>query len=146
MGVLRNRQTQAQEEGAPYLRLVPNTDAMLHWLAKACADARVASQRKQVHIAAGADLDQSAVWRFEAGKGWPREPDKLIAAYADDLDIDPAQIWEAALEMWKADRASRPNPRNQAVDAAAGRTKPPGKPRPAAAKKPPGRRRPGRAA
>lgn len=52
-------------------------------------------------------MDQSAVSRFEHAKGWPRGkdgrgPDQLIAAYADDLDLHPIELWEAALAMWRA--------------------------------------------
>lgn len=111
LGVLAARQRQAQGECGTYLALVPNQDRMLFWLAKACKEARLAADRKLVHVAASANRDQSTLFRFEKGEGWPRETDQFIAAYADDLDIDPIQIWETAIQMWKADAASNPTVR-----------------------------------
>lgn len=106
LGVLAARQQQARKECGPYLALVPDRDRMLYWLAKACKEARLAANRKLVHVAASADKDQSTLWRFENGDGWPRETDLFIAAYADDLNVDPIQLWETAIQMWKTDKAS----------------------------------------
>lgn len=77
---------------------------MLPWIGGAARAAREAGGRKQVHIAATLGVDQSTIGRFEGGRAWPRDPDKVIAAYADDLDITPLEIWDAALRMWRADR------------------------------------------
>jgi transcriptional regulator with XRE-family HTH domain len=79
-------------------------DTMIHWLAAAAKRLREERRRKQVHIAAALSIDQSSVYRFEAGNNWPRDPDAMIAAYAEDLDIDdPREIWEMALELWRAE-------------------------------------------
>jgi transcriptional regulator with XRE-family HTH domain len=76
-------------------------NTMIHWLATAAKRLREEQRRKQVHIAAALSIDQSSVYRFEAGNNWPRDPDAMIAAYAEDLDIDdPREIWEMALELW----------------------------------------------
>ena len=108
LGALRQRHAQAQEECAPYLAVVLEQDSMLLWLARAAVQAREAAGRKQVHIAASADRDQSSIYRFEQaakGKsGWPRDADRIVAAYADDLDIDPIALWAQALQMWQKDR------------------------------------------
>lgn len=102
LGVLRTRKAQARIVAETYGPAVPFAeDTMLHWLARAASEARRAADRKQVHIAASADMDQSSMFRFEQAKGWPRDPDKVIAAYADDLDVDPFQLWEQALRMWR---------------------------------------------
>lgn len=74
---------------------------MIYWLAQAAKELREAADRKHVHIAASMSKDQSTVYRFEAAAGWPRDTDVFIAAYADDLDITPLQIWERALKLWK---------------------------------------------
>lgn len=74
---------------------------MLHWLAQAARKARETAGRKQVHVAASADKDQSSIYRFEQGEGWPRDTDLIVAAYADDLDCDPIEIWEQAISMWR---------------------------------------------
>jgi hypothetical protein len=90
---------------------MPN-DHMLHWLARAAKRLREHAGRKQVHIAAALDRDQSTIYRFEQNGmpdgpffGWPGETDAYIAAYADDLGIkDPQAIWLLALEMWREGR------------------------------------------
>lgn len=75
---------------------------MLYWLATAAKQLREEAGRKQVHIAASLSTDQSSIYRFERTDTWTRDPDLLIAAYADDLDIeDPREIWELALTMWR---------------------------------------------
>ena len=76
---------------------------MLQWLAQTCRDARLAARRKQVHVGASADVDQSTVNRFEKAIAWPRNPDRLVAAYADDLDISPIDLWQAAIDLWRED-------------------------------------------
>lgn len=77
-------------------------DTMSYWLARAAKQLRVAAERKQVHIAAAADRDQSTVYRFEQGASFPRDTDRLIAAYAKELDITALEIWQMALHMWQA--------------------------------------------
>lgn len=71
---------------------------MLYWLAQAAKQAREAAGRKQVHVAASANKDQSSIYRFEAAQGWSRDTDLILAAYADDLDIDPR---DPNLERWR---------------------------------------------
>lgn len=82
---------------------------MLIWLARAAVQAREGAQRKQVHVAASADRDQSSIYRFEQnakGDGkWPRDTDRIVAAYADDLEMRPIDLWQTALDMWR-DRLS----------------------------------------
>lgn len=76
-------------------------DTMLYWLAQTAKELREQAGRKQVHIAAAMSTDQSTIYRFEQGRTWPRRTDALIAAYADDLDIeDPRDIWNHALQLW----------------------------------------------
>lgn len=77
-------------------------DTMLHWLAAAARDAREAQGRKQVHVAASLGLNQETIGRFERARTWPRDPDAIIAAYADDLGIEPIDLWEDALRRWRA--------------------------------------------
>jgi hypothetical protein len=105
---------QAPEHGGAYDQPVPSPesthDSMLEWLAEAAATLRLAAEpkRKQVHIAAGADVDQSTINRFEKAEAWPKNPDTIVRAYADDLDVDPIQIWEHALRLWAQNRAANP--------------------------------------
>jgi hypothetical protein len=103
LDVLRERQQQAAIAGAPYLAPVPDSHGMLHWIGLAAGQARKAAERKTVHVGASADMDQSTVWRFEEGVAWPRKPEALVNAYADDLDVEPIELWEEALRLWRAD-------------------------------------------
>lgn len=102
--VLRERQAQAQRFGAAYGAPVADTDSMLFWLSRALSTAREAADRKQVHVAASASVDQSSVARLEKGISWPRDPERFVNAYADDLDIDSIDLWEEAVRQWRAHR------------------------------------------
>lgn len=79
---------------------------MIFWLARAAKEIRDQQERKQVHIAAAIDVDQSTVNRFEQGENWPRDPDLLVRGYAEDLDIDPQDLWAEALKMWRESEGS----------------------------------------
>lgn len=104
---LRQREAQAAGFGARHLAVVPDRNSMLYWLAEAAKEARTAISRKQVHVAASADTDQSTVARFEKRIAWPRDPDRIVKAYADDLDFDSLDLWEQAVRMWREDRESQ---------------------------------------
>lgn len=101
---LSERQAQAQAHGAAYLAPVADENSMVFWLSRACKAARTAAGRKQVHVAAGADTDQSTIARFERSGTWPRDPDQIVSAYADDLDIESIDLWRTALELWAESR------------------------------------------
>jgi hypothetical protein len=81
-------------------------DAMLPWLAQAARELRERKGRKLVNVASSLGASESTVWRFENSMGWPERPDLMIAAYADDLDIEPLAIWEHALELWERARSA----------------------------------------
>lgn len=104
--------------------LVPDYDSMLPFLAAAAVELRKAAERKQVHVAASANLDQSTIWRFERGESWPRDPDSIIGAYADDLGITAGEIWARGLGLWEA--ASAPTRPEGADDRTATGTPAPG--------------------
>lgn len=80
---------------------------MLFWLTRAARDARIAAGRLQVHVAASANVNQSTIDRFEKGGAWPRDTDRFVNAYADDLDIEPVQLWDEALRLWREHLADR---------------------------------------
>lgn len=75
---------------------------MLHHFVTACRDARIATGAGQTTIAALLGLNQSSVARFEAAKGWPRNPDDYAAAYAAAGRITVESIWEAAVKLQRA--------------------------------------------
>lgn len=98
--------TQAISAPCGYGALVMAEDAeqqgMLHWLARAASEMRDEHDRKLVNIASSLGRSESTVSRFEKAVGWPERPDAMIDAYADDLDINPIEIWSRALELWRA--------------------------------------------
>lgn len=111
---------------------------MRYWVAEAAKQARVAADRKMVHVAAQASMDQSSIYRFENHHVFPDRIDLTIAAYAADLDIEPWDIWEQALKMWResGDQASvgdlqgrRPTSDEPAVRTSGGLPAPPPLPR-----------------
>lgn len=93
-----------------------DTESMLFWLTRAARARRVGAGRKQVHIAASADKDQSTVYRFEKAQSWPRDTDVFVEAYADDLDVEAIDLWSEALEMWRRYAALSPDERQQALE------------------------------
>lgn len=100
--ILYDRRTQAQAREDAYAPGSMSAEGtMTFWLATAAKELREAAGRKQVHIAATMNKDQSTVYRFEQGETIPRELNLFVAAYADDLDITAIQIWERALELWR---------------------------------------------
>lgn len=103
---LRSREAQARGLTLAYAPATLARNTMLYWLARAAKQARDAAGRKQVHIAASIDRDQSVVYRFEQGTAWPRNPDLLVSGYADDLDVPPIEIWKQAITLWEADALS----------------------------------------
>jgi hypothetical protein len=105
LDVLRLREKQARGHGATYLAPVASEDSMLYWLSRACTTARKTAKRRQVHVAASADVDQSTIARFERGVSWPRDPDKVVSAYAEDLDVEPVDLWQEAMRLWSESRS-----------------------------------------
>lgn len=80
---------------------------MLDHLASACRAARESTGAGQTAIAALLGLNQSSVARFEAGDGWPRDPDAYVMAYAVAGHVGPATIWKDALKRYvEADPAA----------------------------------------
>lgn len=121
---LREREAQAREFGERHLYAVHDTDSMLYWLAAATRRARVASGRLQVHVAASASVNQSTIDRFESHIAWPRDADKVISAYADDLDVTPIELWTAAVELWQQFLATGELPADERAVAAVERPAP----------------------
>lgn len=108
-GIMCEVQTQAAFLGNVDHAFPMAEDTFIYWLARAAKQLREDADRKQVHIAAAMSIDQSSIYRFEQGRNWPRDPDLVIAAYADDLDLDdPRQIWDLALTMWR-EQGQAPN-------------------------------------
>lgn len=73
-------------------------DPLLDALARICRAARNDVGRKQVHIAARMDIDQSTIARFERAGGWPRNVGSVVSAYAEELGLDQWDLWQQALD------------------------------------------------
>lgn len=102
LSLLSQRRAQAVEVDSAYAPAMASPEGtMTFWLAVAAKELREAAGRLHVHVAASMSKNQSTVYRFEEGNTVPRDLNLFIAAYADDLDIEPMQIWERALELWR---------------------------------------------
>lgn len=73
---------------------------MIKFLAAAAKNFREAADPKVkiIRIAVTADLDPSTIWRFEQGH-WPRDPDRVLSAYGEELEIEPLAIWAKAHQL-----------------------------------------------
>ena len=105
-------------------------DLMLRALAEVAKEARLAGTKKRSHYAAAADLDQSAITRFEQGERWPKNPGAIVAGYAHVLKVDPLDLWERAVK--RARGVNRPQsatdaPHRGAFDAAVDEVEDPGR-------------------
>lgn len=76
---------------------------LIYWLGQALKRLRQESPGlKQVRIAATAGVDQSTIWRLEEeAHRWPRHVEVIVAAYAEELELDPRDIWAFAFELWR---------------------------------------------
>ena len=72
----------------------------LPWLGRACRDAREESNVVQVKIAAAIEVNQATIARFEDGAAWPRSPEVVLMAYADELNMDVRLLWLHAFVLW----------------------------------------------
>lgn len=77
---------------------------MAYWLGRAARDLREREGATMLDIATRAGVSESVVSRFEAGAGWRRRTDEIVAAYAHELDVTPQDVWEAALDAWRRSR------------------------------------------
>ena len=73
---------------------------LLPWLGRACRTAREEAGIKQVRIAAAIDVNQATIARFEDGTAWPRNPEELLMAYANELFMDVRLLWLHAFVLW----------------------------------------------
>jgi transcriptional regulator with XRE-family HTH domain len=73
---------------------------LLHWLGRACRQAREERNVKQVKIAAAIEVNQATIARFEEGSAWPRHPEEVLMAYAGELEMDVRLLWLHAFVLW----------------------------------------------
>lgn len=74
---------------------------LLEHLATVARDARLHAGRRQIDIATTAGVAHTTVSHFEAARGWPLNPERLIAAYAEEVGCEPIDLWHRALGQWE---------------------------------------------
>jgi transcriptional regulator with XRE-family HTH domain len=82
----------------------PVSGSILPWIGLVCREAREGQGRLQVHVAARLGVNQATIARFERGQAWPRDPDQLVTAYADELDTESVELWADAVRRWQDER------------------------------------------
>ncbi len=74
-----------------------------YYLADVCREAREKAGRNQNYIAGqiGSGIDK--VKNFELQKiRWSPDTDLLVATYAELASVDPVDLWQRAIDRWKA--------------------------------------------
>lgn len=77
---------------------------MSMWLGRAARELRERHDVTLMDVANRAGVSEAAVSRFEAGKGWRRRTDEIVAAYALELGVQPDDVWQGALDAWRRSR------------------------------------------
>jgi transcriptional regulator with XRE-family HTH domain len=72
----------------------------LPWIGRACRQAREERGVHQVEIAAAIKVNQATIVRFEDGSAWPRRPEEVLMAYADELEMDVRVLWLHGFVLW----------------------------------------------
>jgi hypothetical protein len=86
----------------------PAGQRFLYWLAAAAVEARESAGEDPETIAYMLRVRAETVRRFEKAEHWPRDTERMIAAYAAVARIpDPRNLYERALELWH-DHGTRP--------------------------------------
>lgn len=80
--------------------------SLLPYLGAAARDARRRHGCKQIEIALRIGCSEHSITNFERGYHWPRNPDLTVQGYADELGLDPFDIWREALARWEDERHS----------------------------------------
>ena len=79
----------------------------------------------QVQIAAALRVNQATIARFEDGTAWPRRPEEVLMAYADELNIDVRLLWLHAFVFWLENEPVLDQKSQEEIEAALGRLSPP---------------------
>jgi transcriptional regulator with XRE-family HTH domain len=78
-------------------------ERMLAWLSWAAELIREQAGASQAEVAVAAGLKGTrAIERFEKGKNWPRDLERIVAAYAEVAGLaDTLEPWNVALDLWR---------------------------------------------
>jgi DNA-binding XRE family transcriptional regulator len=69
---------------------------MLQQLARVAREARLAAGLRQLDIATAAGVSHETISHLERADGWPLDPDRIIDAYEDELDLERGELWKRA--------------------------------------------------
>lgn len=67
-------------------------------LGRVAKESRLAAGLTLLDVATVAGVGQTTIHRFETGDRFRVETDRIVDAYAELVDIDPADLWRRALE------------------------------------------------
>jgi ribosome-binding protein aMBF1 (putative translation factor) len=73
--------------------------SMVQALAIYCRSGREARELSYAQVAARAGVSEGVVRSFEQAKGWPREPDALIEAYARLFGMRESAVWRESASL-----------------------------------------------
>jgi transcriptional regulator with XRE-family HTH domain len=96
----------------------------LRWIASACRQAREEHGVHQVQIAAAMRVNQATIARFEEGSAWPRRPEEVLLAYADQVGIDVRVLWLHGFVLWIENEPVLDEKSQEEIRAAIGRLAP----------------------
>jgi transcriptional regulator with XRE-family HTH domain len=71
------------------------------------ADVMLAEVAARFRALTSVKKTEGAFSRFERGETQPTYLDQVIDAYAAELDVEPFEIWQAAVEAWRATPSER---------------------------------------
>lgn len=78
-------------------------DRIGHYLADVCREIREQAGANRSVIAAQFNASEWTVRRFEMQEGkWSAQTDELVAAYAQVAGVEPADLWQRAIDSWRA--------------------------------------------
>lgn len=69
---------------------------MLEQLGRVAREARLAAERSQLDIATTARMSGAVVSRFETGRIWPRDVERLVWAYEKECALLRGELWRRA--------------------------------------------------
>lgn len=73
---------------------------MVHHLGVTLRLARTRGRVPASAIATAAGVDQATVYRLERGEAWPRDPGRLVDAYAATTGLRSVDLWAMAVRRW----------------------------------------------
>ena len=79
----------------------PAGQRFLYWLAEAAKQLREHAGVRPETVASIMDVGIHRIDRFEKAENWPRDAERLLAAYAQAVNLEDARdIYQRALDLW----------------------------------------------